>query len=97
MAKKCKSYGVTNVLISGIAINNRLSNTKINEANQKIANMCNEKLYTFIDNSNIGYNNVFEDGLHLEDSGKRLLAINFINSLNNFLCYSLNSFPPEAQ
>ena len=71
MAKKCKSYGVTNVLISGIAINNRLSNTKKNEANQKTANMCNQKLYTFIDNSIIGYNYVFEDGLQLEDSDKR--------------------------
>ena len=36
----------------------------------------------FIDNSNICAENLFEDGLHLNDDGKVILANNFLYVLN---------------
>ena len=39
----------------------------------------------FIDNSNIYAENLFEDGLHLNDDGKVILANNFIYVLNTFI------------
>ena len=39
----------------------------------------------FIDNSKIYAENLFEDGLHLNDDGKVILANNFIYVLNTFI------------
>ena len=39
----------------------------------------------YIDNTNIKGVRLFKDGLHLLDSGKKKLAKNFVNSINNFL------------
>ena len=39
----------------------------------------------FIDNSNICSEHLFDDGLHLNDNGKVILANNFMNVLNKFI------------
>ena len=41
----------------------------------------------FIDNSNICAENLFEDGLHLNDDGKVILANTFIYVLNTFILW----------
>ena len=41
----------------------------------------------FIDNSNICAENLFEDGLHLSEDAKMILANNFIYILNTFILW----------
>ena len=82
---QCKSAGVTRILISGIVVNNKLTSAYISRVNQRISNMCRDNSFVFIDNNNIPTSNVFHDGLHLLEIGKRILANNFIENLNNFL------------
>ena len=82
---KCKSAGVKRVLISGIVVNNKLASAYISSLNQRISNMCRDNSFVFIDNNNIPTSSLFRDGLHLLEVGKRILANNFIDNLNNFL------------
>ena len=50
---KCKSAGVKRILISGIAVNNKLTSAYISSVNQRISNMCRENSFVSIDNNNI--------------------------------------------
>ena len=75
---KCKSAGVTRILISGIVVNNKLTSVYISSVNQRISNMCQGNSFVFIDK------NTYLT-LYLLEIGKRILADNFIDNLNNFL------------
>ena len=91
---KCKSAGVTRILISEIAVNNKLTIAFISSINQLISNMCRDNSFVFIDNNNIPTASLFRDGLHLLEIGKRILANNFIDNLNNFLRVRKTHQPP---
>ena len=74
------------LFVSGIAFNKRLSYAVIKKVNEKIVDMCKKNGIVFIDNGNISDMDLYQDGLHLLELGKCLLAINnFIFVLNNFL------------
>ena len=45
--------------------------------------MCDANGYFYIDNGNITGNELFRDGLHLVESGKQLLAQNFVTNVTN--------------
>ena len=85
IVNKCKSFGVMDLFISGIAFNKRLPYTVIKKVNEKIVDMCNNNDIVFIDNGNISNMDLYQDGFHLLERGKCLLAKNFIFVLNNFL------------
>ena len=81
---KCTSAGVKKVLISGIAVNNKLKSAYISSVNQRISNTCRDDSFVFIDNNKILTSSFFCDGLHLLEVEKRILANNFIDNLKNF-------------
>ena len=86
IALKCKRYGIQKVLISGLLTTNRLAQDVIEEVNKLIKNMCNIEGYCYVNNDNITRANLFKDGLHLLDTGKQILADNFVFNVNrNFL------------
>ena len=85
IVSKCKSFGVMNIFASGIAFNKRLSYTVIKKVNEKIVDMCKKNGIVFIDNGNISNMDLYQDGLHLLERGKCLLAKYFIFVLSNFL------------
>ena len=91
---KCISAGVTRILISGIVVNNKLTNAYISSVNQRISNMSRDNSYVFIDNNNIPTSSLFRDGLNLLEIGKRILANNFIDNLNNFRRVRKTHRPP---
>ena len=48
--------------------------------------MCNIEGYYYVNSDNITRANLFKDGLHLLDTGKQILAHNFVSNVNrNFL------------
>ena len=85
IVNKCKSLGVMDLFVSGIAFNKRLPYTVIKKVNEKIADMCNKNGLFFIDNGNTSNMDLYQDGSHLLERGKCLLANSFIFVLNNFL------------
>ena len=85
IVNKCKSLGVMDLFVSGIAFNKRLPYTVIKKVNEKIADMCNKNGLFFIDNGNTSNMDLYQDGSHLLERGKCLLANSFIFVLNNFI------------
>ena len=85
IVSKCKSFGVMDLFISGITFNKRLPHAVIKKVNEKIVDMCKKNRTVFIDNGNICNMDLYQDGSHLLERGKCILANNFIFVLNNFL------------
>ena len=85
IVNKCKSFGVMDLFLSRIAFKKRLPYTVIKKVNEKIVDVCKMNGIVFIGNWNISNMGLYQDGLHLLERGKCLLAKNFIFALNNFL------------
>ena len=86
IARNFKRYGIQKVLISGLLTTNRLAQDLIEEVNKLIKNMSNIEGYCYVNNDNITRTNLFKDGLHLLDTGKEILADDFVfNVKRNFL------------
>ena len=71
--------------VSAIVRNKRIPESHLEEANEKIPFMCKNNSFIFVDNSNISNIHLFDDGLHLVESGRCNLANNVIDRINNFL------------
>ena len=87
-AVKCMLHGVSKVFVSAIARNKRIPESLLEEVNEKISLMCKNISFIFVDNSNVSnISNIhlFDDGLHLVESGRCILANNVIDRINNFL------------
>ena len=82
IALKCKRYGIQKVLISGLLTTNCLAQDVIEEVNKLIKNMCNIEGYCYVNYDNIIRANIFKYGLHLLDTGKQILADNFVFNVN---------------
>ena len=76
------SQGVSKVFVSVIVQN---PESLLEEVNEKISFMCKNNNFIFVDNSNISSIHLFDDGLHLVESGRCILANNVIDRINNFL------------
>ena len=85
IVNKCKSFGVMDPFFSRIAFNKRLPYSVIKNVNEKIVDMCKKNGIVLIDNGNVSNMDLYQDGFHLLERGKCLLAKNFIFVLNNFL------------
>ena len=94
LKQKYKSAGATSIIISGIVVNNKLTNVYILSVNQRIANICRDNTFVFIDKNNIPTSSLFYHGLYLLEIGKRILANKFIDNSNNFLQIRKTHRPP---
>ena len=68
-ATKCMSFGVSQVIVSGIVYNKKVANSFVDEVNSKIISMCEHNTLGYINNGNISNIHLFDDGLHLLESG----------------------------
>ena len=85
--KKCKSCKVKYVFISSLTFNTRISHKLLNEVNEMIERVCLENGYHYIENGNVYENDLFKDGLHLQNSGKKILSHNFIVNLQTYCTF----------
>ena len=81
IGKKCKNYKVKYVFISSLTFNTRISHKLLNEVNEMIVRVCLENSYHYIENGDVYENDLFKDGLHLQNSGKKILPYNFVVNL----------------
>ena len=86
IGRQCKESNVNDVFISSLICRaQKRLNDKVIAVNNILKRVCKLNGLGFIDNSNICAENLFEDGLHLNDDGKVILANNFIYVLNTFI------------
>ena len=81
IGRQCKESNANDVFISSLIcrVQKRL-NDKVIAVSNTLKCVCKLNGLGFIDNSKICAENLFEDGLHLNDDGKVSLA-------NNFMCF----------
>ena len=63
----CKNFGVKQIIISGLALTTWLKASFIYQLNKSIKELCQKHGYSFIDNSNVSSENLWQDGLHLNN------------------------------
>ena len=86
IGRQYKESNVNDVFMpSLISRTQKRLNGKVIAVNNILKRVCKLNGLGFIDNSNICAENLFEDGLHLNDDGKVILANNFIYVLNTFI------------
>ena len=85
MNKICRNFGVKYIFLSGLVYTKRIITEFLEDVHLKLVNVCKEMQVYFIDNTNITGLYHFRDGLHLLESGKKLLANDFVSNFNNFL------------
>jgi len=83
LANECQKNGVREVAISSLIVrNNYRLNRKAKQVNGLLFEKCKDEGLCFINNDNIDKSHLYkEDGLHLVESGKDILASNFIDFL----------------
>ena len=80
----CQDKGVNEIIISRLICGKgQYHNSTILKVKDYLQKFCFENRFHFIDNSKIKRDHLFRDGLHLLESGKVILANNFIYYLNS--------------
>ena len=92
IVEKCKGVGVRNIFVYTA----RVSLPILEGVHRLISNYCRENAYFYIDNRNIRGFCLYKDGLHLLESGKKILANNFIVNLNKFFLDTHTYHPPKS-
>ena len=77
IANHCKNFGVKQMIISGLTLTTRLNASFI-----QLKFFAKKHGYSFIDNNNVSSENLQQDGLHLNNSGKGVLLKNHVITLN---------------
>ena len=74
IAEKCFSYRIENVFISNVVYIKRSNGYFLERVSAQTAKFCKENNYGFIDHSNLNSTHLYDDRLHLLESGKVILA-----------------------
>ena len=71
------------IIISGLTLFARLNASFMRHLNNPVKVLCQKHGYSSIDNSNVSSENFWQDGLHLNNSGKGILLNNYVVTLND--------------
>ena len=93
IVEKCKRVGVRNIFLSSLIYTTRVRLPILEIVHSLISNYCRESACFYIDSKHQRF--LFKDGLHLLESGKKILANNFIVNLNkSFFLDTCTHHPP---
>ena len=82
VANECKNYGIENIFVSGLTINNPLHSDFIRTLNNALKLDCAKYGHNFNKNNTIISDNLWQDGFHLNNSEKCKSLKIFSVSLN---------------
>ena len=83
--QRCRNRIIEKVFVSGIVYCTKVRYQTIKNLNKSLYEEFVKYGFCFIDNGAISENDLSKDGIHLIESGRVIVANNFINHLNNFL------------
>ena len=92
MVDKCHTYGVKNVFISGLVYTTGIGLPVLERTHEMIVNHCCKLAVCYVDNRNIRRKHLWKDGLHLVESGKVILANNFLSEISK--CFLIRIHHP---
>ena len=83
MTNFCRNHNINKVFLSSILPSLRVS-IDIEKINNELKNLCFRNDFDFIYHQQITTSDLWEDGVHLTNRGKSILANNFVTKVNNF-------------
>ena len=84
MVENCHTFGIKNVFISGLVYTIRIGLSVLKRTHEMILHLCIKLGICYVDNRNIRMKHLWKDGLHLVESGKVILANNFLSYLSKY-------------
>ena len=79
---KCVSFGVKKIYVSGLVFTTRVDLPTLERVRVLLSNFCGDNGFVYIDKRNIKGDCLYQDGLHVLDTAKKILERNFIFALN---------------
>ena len=79
----CQEYNIEKIYVSAILPSTR-TNINIFDINKNLRDLCMKYNFEFIDRQQITTKFLWNDGIHLLDTGKSILGQNFVNRVSNF-------------
>ena len=96
ITEKCVSFGVKKIYVSGLVFTRRVNLPTLERVHALLSNFCGDNGFVYIDNRNITGDCLYQDGLHLLETGKNILERNFIFVLNE--CFlEMNTYHPPVR
>ena len=82
IALRCRSHNIATIFISSIAYSTKVNLQSIRSLNGLLYNACRKYGFHFVDNGAVSKCDLLKDGIHLLETGKVIIANNFISSIN---------------
>ena len=79
---RCRNNNISTIFISSIAYSSKVNPASIQQLNGLLFDECRRNGFKFVDNWAVSENDLWTDGIHMIESGKRIIANNLINSSN---------------
>ena len=78
---RCRNNNIGMIFISGIAYSSKVNPASIQQFGL-LFDECRRNGFKFVDNGAVSEIDLWTDGIHMIESGKRIIANNLINNLN---------------
>ena len=82
---RCRNNNSGMISISSIEYSSKVNPSLIQQLHGLLFDECRRNCFKFVYNGAVSENDLWTDGIHMIESGKRIIANNLINSLNYFL------------
>ena len=89
IALRCRSHNIATILISRVAYSTNVNLQLIRNLHCLLYNACTKYGFHFVDNGAVSKCDLWKDGIHLLETGKVIIANNFISSINYCLEYMI--------
>ena len=82
--KKCVSFVLKTIYVLGLVFTTRVDLPTLERNHVSLSDFCVDNCFVYIDNRNIKDDCLYQEGLHLLGTGKKILDCNFIFVLNEW-------------
>ena len=83
IANTCQNYNIGKIFILAL-LPSKGNKGSISQINVTLKQVCSRNNFRFVDHKNIGFDNLWVDGIHLLNSGKAILGSNFVSDVNRY-------------
>ena len=89
IANTCQNYNIGKIFISALLPSKR-TKVNISQINETLKQLCSRNNFIFVEHENIGFDDLWVDGIHLLNSRKAMLGSNFVSEVNRYFGESDN-------
>ena len=89
IANTCQNYNIGKIFISALLPSKR-TEVNISQINETLKRLCSRNNFIFVEHENIGFDDLWIDGIYLLNSGKAMLGSNFVSEVNRYFGESDN-------